>query len=57
MCFKTAYLLKIGLFSLAYESFELLLSINFESHTDVFKFYKNARNNQNLLELIDLYRD
>jgi tetratricopeptide (TPR) repeat protein len=57
LCFKTAYLLKIGVFSLAYETFELVLSINFESHTEVFKFYENARNNQNLLELIDLYRD
>jgi len=57
LCFKTAYLLKIGVFSLAYETFELVLSLNFESHIEVFKFYKNAKNNQNLLELIDLYRD
>ncbi len=57
LCFKTAYLLKTGVFSLAYETFELVLSINFESHTEVFRFYENAINNQNLLELIDLYRD
>jgi len=57
MCFKTAYLLKVGLFSLAYETFELVLSLDFKSHTEVFKFYEKARNNQNLLELIDLYRD
>lgn len=57
LSFKTAYLLKIGIFSLAYETFELILANSFDAHTDVFKFNENAKNNQNLLELIDLYRD
>lgn len=55
--FKTAFLLKQGKYQQAYQCFELALTIDYQSHEKVFNYYPNAKDNQNLLELIDLYRD
>lgn len=55
--FKTAHLLKQGKYQQAYQCFELALTMNYKEHNKVFTYYPNAKNNQNLLELIDLYRD
>ena len=55
--FKTAFLLKQGKYQQAYQCFELALTIDYQSHEKVFTYYPNAKDNQNLLELIDLYRD
>ena len=57
MYFKTAHLLKQGKYQQAYQCFELALTMNYKEHEKVFTYYPNAKNNQNLLELIDLYRD
>lgn len=55
--FKTAFLLKQGKYQQAYQCFELALTMDFKSHEKVFTYYPNSKTNQNLLELIDLYRD
>ena len=55
--FKTAFLLKQGIYQQAYQCFELALNMDYKSHERVFNYYPDAKLNQNLLELIDLYRD
>ena len=55
--FKTAFLLKQGKYQQAYQCFELALTMDFKGHEKVFTHYPEGKNNQNLLELIDLYRD
>lgn len=55
--FKTSFLLKQGKYQQAYQCFELALTIDYKSHEKVFTYYPKAKDNQNLLELIDLYRD
>ena len=55
--FKTSFLLKQGKYQQAYQSFELALTMDYQSHEKLFTFYPNAKDDQNLLELIDLYRD
>ena len=55
--FKTAFLLKQGKYQQAYQCFEIALTMDYQSHEKVFTFYPNAKDNQNVLELIDLYRD
>jgi tetratricopeptide (TPR) repeat protein len=55
--FKTAFLLKQGKYQQAYQCFELALTMDYHSHEKLFVYYPKAKDNQNLLELIDLYRD
>jgi tetratricopeptide (TPR) repeat protein len=55
--FKTAFLLKQGKYQQAYQCFELGLTMDFKGHEKVFLHYPESKNNQNILELIDLYRD
>lgn len=55
--FKSAHLLKQGKYQQAYQCFELALNGDFKGHKKVFDYYPDAKNNQNILELIDLYRD
>ncbi len=55
--FKTSFLLKQGKYQQAYQCFELGLTMDFKGHEKVFSYYPNSTTNQNLLELIDLYRD
>lgn len=55
--FKAALRLKRGKFQSAYESFELALNIDFSKHIKVFELYPDSKSDQNILELIDLYRD
>ena len=55
--FKTSFLLKQGKYQQAYQCFELGLTMDFKGHEKVFLYYPNSKTNQNLMELIDLYRD
>ncbi|MFL2582380.1 MAG: tetratricopeptide repeat protein [Flavobacteriales bacterium] len=57
MYFKTAFLLKQGKYQQGYQCFEQALNVDYQSHEKVFNYYPKAKDNQNLLELIDLYRD
>ena len=55
--FKTAFMLKQGKYQQAYQCFELALTFDFKSHEKVFQYYPESKDNQNLLELIDAYRN
>ena len=55
--YKVAFLLRVGKFQMAYQTFELALTIDYKDYERVFIYYPEAKNNQNVLDLIDLYRD
>ena len=42
---------------MAYQTFELALTIDYKDYERVFIYYPEAKNNQNVLDLIDLYLD
>lgn len=55
--FKTFIRLKRGKYQSAYEAFELALSLDYSKHKKIFELYPAAKDDQNILELIDIYRD
>lgn len=54
--YKVAVLLEMKKFALAYHLFERALANDFSIHQLIFKFHEPAIKDQNILELIDLYR-
>ena len=51
--FKVAVLLEMNKFATAYHLFERALVNDYENHTMLFSFFNEAKNDQNILELID----
>jgi hypothetical protein len=43
-------------FATAYHLFERALANDYDNHTLLFSFFNEAKNDQNILELIDLYK-
>jgi tetratricopeptide (TPR) repeat protein len=54
--FKVAVLLEMNKFATAYHLFERALANDYDNHTLLFSFFNEAKNDQNILELIDLYK-